>query len=80
MKLPSPYKTNHTTFRDHCTRPLQWPTPYGVLLSKSEQIHLLPIAVSLSELFRNETSRARASLVPKTRHHAFWPGSSPNQI
>ena len=32
------------------------PHPWSVLLSESEQIYLLPITVSLTELFCNETS------------------------
>ena len=55
------------------------PLPSPVLFSKSEQIHLLPIAVSLTEFFCNETSRAWASLHPKIRHHGFWLGSSPRR-
>ena len=54
-------------------------TPWSVLLFKSEQIHLLPIAVSLSELFCNETSRTWVSLGPEARHRGFWPGSSPGR-
>ena len=48
----------------------------SVLLSESEQSHLLPIAVSLTESLQRDI-RAWASLGPKARHHGFWPGSSP---
>ena len=65
-------KTNHTTFNG--------PHSWSVSLSKSEQIHLLPITVSLTEFFCNETSRARAFIRPKTRHHRFCPASCPSGI
>ena len=55
------------------------PLPSPVLLSKSEQIHLLPIAVS-HWILGNETSRAWASWGPKIRHRGFWLGSSPSWI
>ena len=61
-------KTNHITSHG--------PHSWSVLLSKSEQIHLLPVAVSLAEFFCNETSRAWGLLGPKTGCHRFWPGSS----
>ena len=70
-KITQLAKTNHTTFHGCSTCPLPWPTT-----SESEQIYLFSIAVSLTESFCNEISRAWASLGPKTRHHAFWLGSS----
>ena len=51
-------------------------TLWSVLLSESEQIYLLPIAVSLTEFLQSDI-RAWASLGPEARHHGFWPGSSP---
>ena len=78
-EITQPIKTNHT-LHGHSTCPLLWPTLWSMLLSESEQIYLLPIAVSLTEFFCNETSRAWASLGPKTRHCGFWLGSSPSWI
>ena len=48
--------------RHHISWPLHIPsviahTLWTVLLSESEQLYLLPIAVSLTEFFCNETSR-----------------------
>ena len=45
-------------------------TLWSVLLSKSEQIHLL-ISLSLTEFFCNETSRAWASLGPEASTMGF---------
>ena len=46
----------------------------SVLLSISEQIHLLPIAE-----FLQWDTRAWASLGPEARHLGFWPVSSPGR-
>ena len=73
-------KTSHTTFHGHSTCLLWWLTPCEVCFSESKQIHLLPITVSLTEFFCNETSRARAFIRPKTRHHRFCPASCPSGI
>ena len=53
-------------------------TLWSVLLCGSEQIHLLPITVSLTE-FLQWNLRAWASLGPEARHHGFWPDSSPGR-
>ena len=83
-EITQPSKTNHTTFHGRHTLLCDGPHSWSVLLSKSEQqIYLLPITVSLTEFiyfFCNETSRAWASLGPKTRHHGFWRASSPSWI
>ena len=50
-----------------CDGPYSW----SVLLSESKQIYLLPIAVSLTEFFCNETSRTWASLVLKPGNMDF---------
>ena len=50
-------------------------TLQSMLLSISEQIHFLPITVSLTEFLQWDL-RAWASLGPEARHHGFWPGSS----
>ena len=53
-------------------------TLWNVFLSESEQIHLLPIAVSLTEFLQWDI-RAWTSLGPEARHHGFWLGSSPGR-
>ena len=50
-------------------------TLWSVLLSESEQIHLWPITVSLTEFLQWDI-RAWASLGPEASHHGFLPGSS----
>ena len=71
-------KTSHITFYGPGTCPLQWPTPCRVCFSISEQIHLFPIAVSLTEFLQWDMT-AWASLGPEARHHGFWLGSSPGR-
>ena len=44
-------KTNHTTFHGHCLPSAMAHTLWSMLLSESDQIHLLSIAVSLTEFF-----------------------------
>ena len=44
-------KTNHTTFHGHCLPSATAHTLWSMLLSESDQIHLLSIAVSLTEFF-----------------------------
>ena len=51
---------------------------WSMLLSESKQIHLLPISVSLTEILQWDI-KSLSSLCPKTRHHGFWPGSSPRK-
>ena len=75
-------KTNHTTFHGHCTPLCDGPHSWSVFLSESNQVYILPIAVSVNEIFFfffSETSRTWVSLGPETRHRGFWPGSSPGQ-
>ena len=53
-------------------------TLWSVLLSESKQIHLLPIAVSLTEFLQWDI-RAWASLGSQAKHHGVWLGSSPGR-
>ena len=53
-------------------------TLWNVLFSESEQIHLLPITVSLTEFLQWDI-RAWDSLGSEANYHGFWQGSSPGR-
>ena len=53
-------------------------TLWSVLLSESEQIHLLPITVSLTEFLQWDI-RAWSSLSSEARYLGFWLGLSPER-
>ena len=79
-EMTQPIKTNCTTFHGHHSHLLWWPTLWSAFLPESEQIHFLPMAVSLLNSFNNEKTRNWDSLGPETRHHGFWLGLSPCHI
>ena len=63
-------KPSQAAFHGQSPCPQQWP-----MLWREQQIHLLLIALSLTEFLQWDI-RAWASLGPETRHPGFWPGSS----
>ena len=72
QKLATPYSMASALALCNSLHPTECPS------LRSQQIHLLPIAVSLTELLQWDF-RAWASLGPEARHHGFWPGSSPGR-